>query len=112
MVVRARWLWPTLLLLTGMAAQAAPWTLQLRAPNGQPLADAAVAVEVKGLPTKAPASASAQMAQRDKQFQPFVLVVQTGTPVHFPNFDTVRHHVYSFSPIKSFDLKLYSGTPA
>jgi hypothetical protein len=23
----------------------------------------------------------------------------------------VRHHVYSFSPAKSFELKLYSGTP-
>jgi hypothetical protein len=52
------------------------------------------------------------MEQRDKQFYPFLLVVQTGTAVQFPNFDTVRHHVYSFSPIKRFDLKLYSGTPA
>jgi hypothetical protein len=32
--------------------------------------------------------------------------------VHFPNRDTVRHHVYSFSPAKNFELKLYTGTPA
>jgi hypothetical protein len=38
--------------------------------------------------------------------------VQTGTAVSFPNFDTVRHHVYSFSPIQKFELKLYAGTPA
>jgi hypothetical protein len=37
--------------------------------------------------------------------------VQTGTAVSFPNFDTVRHHVYSISPIKVLDIKLYSGTP-
>ena len=40
-----------------------------------------------------------------------LLIVQTGTAVNFPNFDTVRHHVYSFSPIKVIDIKLYSGTP-
>jgi len=37
--------------------------------------------------------------------------VTVGTPVNFPNFDTVRHHVYSFSPIKPFELKLYAGVP-
>ena len=41
-----------------------------------------------------------------------LLVVQTGTSVSFPNFDTVRHHVYSFSPTKTFEIKLYAGTPA
>ena len=35
-----------------------------------------------------------------------------GTRVAFPNFDTVRHHVYSFSPVRKFEIKLYVGTPA
>jgi hypothetical protein len=43
---------------------------------------------------------------------PSVIAIQTGTAVHFPNFDTVRHHVYSFSPTKVFEIKLYAGTPA
>ncbi len=30
-----------------------------------------------------------------------------GATVAFPNRDTVRHQVYSFSPAKSFELKLY-----
>ena len=51
------------------------------------------------------------MGQRERQFQPPLLIVQTGTAVSFPNFDVVRHHVYSFSPIKVIDLKLYTGTP-
>jgi len=38
-------------------------------------------------------------------------VVQAGTPILFPNHDKVRHHVYSFSPAKTFELKLYSGVP-
>jgi plastocyanin len=49
--------------------------------------------------------------QRDKAFIPLVTVVQAGTPVHFPNRDPIRHHVYSFSPAKTFEIKLYAGTP-
>ncbi len=52
------------------------------------------------------------MAQKDKAFVPKLRVIQTGTSVNFPNFDTVRHHVYSFSPTKTFEIKLYAGTPA
>jgi plastocyanin len=110
---------PLTALLSGLAgaalvtpAQAAPWTLQVRDGSGQPLPDTVVAVEVKGQPSRAAAGTAAQMSQRDRQFQPQLLVVQTGTAVSFPNFDTVRHHVYSFSPIKRFELKLYAGTPA
>jgi plastocyanin len=86
-------------------------TVQLRGPGGQPLAGAAVAVEVKGRPAKT-STAKAEIGQRDRQFTPQLLIVQTGTAVSFPNFDTVRHHVYSISPIKVMDIKLYSGTPA
>ena len=39
-------------------------------------------------------------------------MVPVGTALAFPNRDTVRHHVYSFSKIKTFELKLYAGTPA
>jgi hypothetical protein len=35
-----------------------------------------------------------------------------GTAVSFPNSDNIRHHVYSFSPAKKFELPLYSGVPA
>ena len=52
------------------------------------------------------------MDQRDKQFAPRLVVIQTGTSVNFPNFDTVRHHVYSFSSAKSFEIKLYTGRPS
>ncbi len=56
--------------------------------------------------------AQVDMAQQNKRFVPDVLLVTRGTPVAFPNRDTVRHHVYSFSPTKRFELKLYVGTPA
>ena len=99
------------LALSPLAAPAVPVTVQLRNAAGLPVAGAAVAVEVKGRPARATA-AKAEIGQRDRQFTPQLLIVQTGTAVNFPNFDTVRHHVYSISPIKVIDIKLYSGTPA
>ena len=111
MTMPLRSLVPSALALFTLAAQAVPVTVQLRSPAGQPLAGAAVAIEVKGRTGRA-SNARAEMGQRDRQFTPQLLVVQTGTAVSFPNFDTVRHHVYSFSPIKVIDIKLYSGTPA
>ena len=93
-----------------LAALGAPVTVQLRGPSGQPLVGAAVAIEVRGQPART-ARAKADVGQRDRQFAPQFLIVQTGTAVNFPNFDTVRHHVYSISPIKVIDIKLYAGTP-
>lgn len=53
----------------------------------------------------------AVMDQVNKQFLPELLIVQQGQFVNFPNSDNIRHHVYSFSQAKSFQLKLYSGQP-
>jgi len=35
-----------------------------------------------------------------------------GTSVRFPNHDQIHHHVYSFSPTKTFELPLYKGDDA
>jgi len=99
-------------LLASAGTHATPWTVQVRSAGGGALAGAVVAVQINGQATKASSQTVAQMAQRTRQFEPHVLVVQTGTAVSFPNFDTVRHHVYSFSATKTFDIKLYAGTPA
>ena len=95
-----------------MAASAAPLTVNVTDAAGRPLAEAAVYVLVRGAKTLADPGAAAQIGQRDRQFTPQVTVIQSGTSVTFPNFDTVRHHVYSFSPIQKFELKLYAGAPA
>jgi plastocyanin len=52
------------------------------------------------------------MDQVDKQFLPYVLVIQQGQSVDFPNSDNVRHHVYSFSQPNQFEIKLFSGSEA
>ncbi|MGE5452370.1 MAG: methylamine utilization protein [Acidobacteriota bacterium] len=96
--------------LTSMA-HAAPQTVVVSDAAGLPLAGAAVAVFVKGTPPTT-SGKTVDMAQRDKQFAPQLTVIQTGSSVNFPNFDTVRHHVYSFSSVKPFEIKLYSGRPS
>jgi plastocyanin len=111
-----RWYWAApaaaVLCLFTTAAQAGPLTVIVTGSNGKPLASAIVAVVVKGTRAAAAPGTMVQIAQRERQFQPQLIVFQTGTAVQFPNFDTVRHHVYSFSPIQKFELKLYAGTPA
>lgn len=49
------------------------------------------------------------MDQVNKLFKPEVLIIHKGDYVSFPNSDNIRHHVYSFSPVKPFELKLYYG---
>lgn len=50
--------------------------------------------------------------QVHRQFVPRVSVVQAGTAIDFPNSDNIRHSVYSFSPARTFVLKLYAGRAA
>lgn len=95
------------------AAQAASVQVQAVSPRGAPLVNAVVyAVPVNG---KAPALEPGKRAiidQIDREFVPLVSVIQTGTAISFPNKDDVEHAVYSFSPPKRFEIKLYSGVPA
>jgi len=79
--------------------------------KGAPVKDAVVyALPVSGRPPFR--KARAEVVQRDKQFVPYVSAVQVGSLVQFPNQDNVKHHIYSFSPAKKFELPLYAGTPA
>lgn len=89
---------------------AAELSVEVLDATGAPIENAVVSVEPENKTTLP--VAQAMIEQRSKQFNPLVSVVQTGTAITFPNFDSVRHHVYSFSPAKTFELKLYSGVPA
>ncbi|NUZ05267.1 methylamine utilization protein [Piscinibacter koreensis] len=93
------------------AAHAATVNVVVNDAAGRPIPDAVVMLEpVTGtLPTRP--LGTVEIAQIRRQFTPAVTVVTVGTPVTFPNQDTVRHHVYSFSPAKNFELKLYAGSP-
>jgi plastocyanin len=99
------------LLVTG-SAQAASATVDVRTPQGAPVADAVVWLEPAASSTaKAPLPGRAEIRQVKLEFVPFVSVLPVGTRVDFPNRDKVKHHVYSFSSAKSFEIQLYSGMP-
>ena len=77
--------------------------------HGQPVRDAFVAIPEGSVSevSKEPAV----MDQVDVKFVPHVLAVEEGREVIFPNSDNIRHHVYSFSKPKRFEIKLYKGVP-
>lgn len=98
----------------GLLQPAGAGTLQLQVQdkNGKPLPEAIVFLESPEAKAAAKPLKGVEVAQVARQFKPAVTVVTPGTAVLFPNQDTVRHHVYSFSPAKTFELKLYTGVPA
>jgi plastocyanin len=51
----------------------------------------------------------ARLVQRNKSFEPHVLVVPAGSMVEFPNHDPFFHNVFSLFEGKRFDLGLYEA---
>ena len=97
---------------TLMAAGTAPagdLTVNVSDTKGKPVRDAVITFTPSGvvvIPTKL-RTAPYSISQKNLTFVPFVLAVPQGATVSFPNQDTVRHHVYSLSPVHPFQLPLY-----
>ncbi|WP_100635538.1 methylamine utilization protein [Marinomonas sp. ef1] len=85
----------------------AEMTLTVFDQDNLPVSDAVVMVSNNAVRTP---NTVAVMDQIDESFVPRVLVVQKAQYVSFPNSDDIRHHVYSFSQPKTFEIKLYKGT--
>lgn len=106
---------PLLALILGGATSAAAVTLpplQLVDQAGQPVSDAVARIEQSQTSAAQEGPAVAEMDQVDLSFSPKVIAISTGTRVQFPNSDETRHHVYSFSPAKTFELRLFRGNEA
>lgn len=88
---------------------AAPLSVRVVDGKGRPVRDAVVTlrpIESRTLPLNL--SSRYTVSQKDMQFHPFVLVIPVGANVSFLNHDASKHHVYSFSPAKRFELKLFA----
>ncbi|MDD5199348.1 MAG: methylamine utilization protein [Terrimicrobiaceae bacterium] len=90
------------------AARAADVTVLAKDDKGRAVPDAAVWVEQAGKQAR-PKPVETEIVQNHRQFIPRVTVIPVGSSVQFPNRDTVQHHVYSFSPARTFELPLYIG---
>lgn len=99
------------LLISAMVSTANAYELSVTVTlegNTEPVANAVVSVD-----SARPATpVSAEIYQKDRAFHPHVLVVPVGSSVDFPNRDNTQHHVYSFSPAKTFNIELYADRPA
>ena len=83
-------------------AAAGPVEVRVTDAAGRPLPQAVVFLESREARAALKPTQGVEIAQAAKQFMPQVTVVPVGSSVTFPNRDTVRHHVYSFSPTKKY----------
>lgn len=97
--------------LVSAPLMAADLTVTVLDNRGEPLENAVVFLKSDALIKQAVPQSGVEMAQQNREFIPGLQIVTKGTPIAFPNQDDVRHHVYSFSPAKTFELKLYIGKP-
>ena len=109
----ARWLLALAVAVAPLAyAQNAEIAATVTDVRGNPVADAVVVATPSDGNLRLPARSPQDVVdQVDKEFVPKVQAILVGTAVTFPNRDSVRHQVYSFSPAKRFELPLYTGVP-
>lgn len=93
-------------------AFAAPLELQLFDMSGKGVGATVVVLRSTDPARPLAKPVQAKMDQIGLQFAPHVLVVPTGSAVTFPNKDSVKHQVYSFSPANQFERPLSRATPA
>lgn len=74
-------------------------------PGAGELSRVVVYLEGFGLSPGAPVHAT--LAQKNRQFDPEVVVIPAGSTVSFPNDDPIFHNVFSLSKAKLFDLGYY-----
>jgi plastocyanin len=88
---------------------AAPLSVRVVDSSGKPVRDAVVTLDPSGNAARAPrAGGRFTVSQKNLQFHPFLTIVPVGADVSFPNLDPTKHHVYSFSAAKRFELKLFA----
>ena len=97
-------------LMAATSARAAEIHVQVNDGGGDPVSDAVVSVmpESAGKTPARPAETKI-IDQKNETFVPYVAALHPGDKVIFRNSDKIMHHVYSFSPIKSFEFVINSG---
>jgi plastocyanin len=99
-----------ILVFNTMNSMAATVAIEVTAPEDETIPGAVVLLTPLAENPQPDGKTLAVMDQVDRQFKPRILVVPKGTPVMFPNSDSIKHHVYSFSPAKIFEIQLYKGS--
>lgn len=102
-----------MVLLIAGTANAGDVTLRVVGQNGYPAQNAVIKlINEDGSTPSAPfqhLESSRVVDQRDETFTPLVTLIPRHGQVSFANTDLPLHQVYSFSPIKQFELTLEPG---
>jgi plastocyanin len=108
--IRVGTILPTVLLLARLStSHAATVTATVTDDQGRVLPNAVVMIAPEAGNTPVPPLEGSKLStatidQKDETFVPFVVVIRTGGSVRFHNSDAIRHHVYSFAPIRQFEM--------
>jgi plastocyanin len=94
--------------VTLSAPAAAALTVRVVDPAGRAVRDAVVALYPSAGARAPRPGGRFVVSQQNLQFHPFLTIVPVGADISFPNLDNTKHHVYSFSPAKRFELKLFA----
>ncbi len=97
----------TLLLVLGVAAEAATVTGRVEVAGRAPRAGVVTIVYAESLDGARVQPGTFTVSQRNKTFSPRVLPVPVGSTVRFPNDDLIFHNVFSLSRPNPFDFGLY-----
>jgi len=98
------------LLCHSLTAQAGLLVGHLTDKNGQAMANAVLFATPLDTPSPAKKTGETSVvAQENYAFSPYLTVVRSGTQVRFPNKDNHEHHLKSFSPAKTFELRVNSA---
>jgi plastocyanin len=104
-----------MLFLAAASASAGDLIVRIDDGHGKPAGDAVVTAHREGESGLEPHAAGERAAatriidQRDETFIPYVEIFRPGDQVVFRNSDRTRHHVYSFSPAKTFEFVIAPG---
>jgi plastocyanin len=88
-------------------AHAEALSVVVRDQSGVPVKDAVVTVHPAEAAEQSSTPSIFEIIQENLAFSPAVTVIPKGSTVSFVNKDPVRHHVFSFSKAKRFDLRLF-----
>jgi len=110
------WICAILLCTASAFAQGVTLSARVAVVNGEPQGKAVEAgnVIIWLSPNDGPSPVSdklphARLTQRNKSFDPHLLVIPVGSVVEFPNRDPFFHNVFSLFEGKRFDLGLYEA---
>jgi plastocyanin len=74
-------------------------------PEMNELSRVVIYLEGTGLNPGMPGKAT--LTQKNRNFEPEIVVIPVGSTVSFPNADVIFHNVFSLSKVKQFDLGFY-----